>query len=323
MGPLWQWGWRRPERPGFGSVRNAARHTVETSTRFNSPNCVARCTPGGPEEGIQMTRRLALSTAMAAVAALALAACSGGDAGADGTGTAAGSEYDLVAAGKLTVCTDAPYPPFEYEDANAPSGYSGFDVDITQAIADELGLELTIQDVAFDALQSGTVLKAGQCDMGMSAITITEERKANIDFADAYYDSLQSLLTSVDSGITSIDDLVGKRLGVQQGSTGKMYAEENAPEGTTFVEYSGDGELWPALQARQIDAILQDLPVNLEHTRADANYVLVGEYDTGEQYGFAFAKGEKTALREAVNAALAAMREDGRYQEIYDSYFAE
>lgn len=268
-----------------------------------------------------MTRKLALSTAMAAVAALALAACSGGT--ADDDGTAAGSEYDLVAAGKLTVCTDAPYPPFEYEDTNAPSGYAGFDVDITQAIADELGLELAIQDVAFDALQSGTVLKAGQCDMGMSAITITEERKANIDFADAYYDSLQSLLTRADSGITSIEDMVGKRLGVQQGSTGKMYAEENAPEGTIFVEYSGDGELWPALQARQIDAILQDLPVNLEHTRADANYALVGEYDTGEQYGFAFAKDEKTALREAVNAALAGMREDGRYQEIYDSYFAE
>lgn len=267
-----------------------------------------------------MTRTIRAAAATAALALL-LSACSGGD-DATGDGTAAGAEFDLVQAGTLTVCTDAPYPPFEYEDADAPSGYAGFDVDITQAIAEDLGLDFVVQDVSFDALQSGTVLVAGQCDMGMSAITITEERKANIDFAEPYYDSLQSLLTATDSGIASIDDLVGKRLGVQQGSTGKLYAEENAPEGTTFVEFPGDGELWPALQAGQIDAILQDHPVNVEHTRADDGYVLVGEYDTGEQYGFAFAKGERVSLREAVGEALAAMREDGRYDEIYDSYFS-
>lgn len=267
-----------------------------------------------------MTRTIRAAAATAALALL-LSACSGGD-DATGDGTAAGAEFDLVQGGTLTVCTDAPYPPFEYEEAGAPSGYAGFDVDITQAIAEELGLDFTVKDVAFDALQSGTVLAAGQCDMGMSAITITEERKANIDFADAYYDSLQSLLTRADSGITSLEDMAGKRLGVQQGSTGQMYAEENAPADTTFVEYPGDGELWPALQANQIDAILQDLPVNVEHIKADSNYAIVGEYDTGEQYGFAFPKDEKVELREAVNAALAAMREDGRYQEIYDTYFA-
>ncbi len=267
-----------------------------------------------------MTRTIRAAAVTAALALL-MSACSGGDGGTD-DGTAAGAEFDLVSAGTLTVCTDSPFPPFEFEDPNAPSGYSGFDVEITQVIAEEIGLDFAVQDVSFDALQSGTVLAAGQCDMGMSGITITEERKANIDFADPYYDSLQSLLVRTDSGITSLDDMAGKRLGVQQGTTGQNYAEENAPEGTTFVEYPGDGELWPALQANQIDAILQDLPVNVEHVKDDSAYAIVGEYDTGEQYGFAFAKDEHVALREAVNAALAAMREDGRYQEIYDSYFA-
>ncbi|MGM0385461.1 MAG: ABC transporter substrate-binding protein [Actinomycetota bacterium] len=267
-----------------------------------------------------MTRHLLRPTIAAAAVAFLLGACSSGDAADDGT--AAAGEFDLVSAGTLTVCTDSPYPPFEFEDPNAPSGYSGFDVEVTRAIAEELGLDFEVKDVSFDALQSGTVLAAGQCDMGMSAITITEERKANLDFADPYYDSLQSLLTRSDSGIASIDDLAGKRLGVQQGTTGQNYAEENAPEGTTFVEYPSDGELWPALQADQIDAILQDLPVNVEHVKADADYAIVGEYETGEQYGFAFAKDERVSLREAVNDALAAMQEDGRYQEIYDFYFA-
>lgn len=268
-----------------------------------------------------MTRRFALPTIMAAVVALALGACSG-DAGANSTDTAGAAGLDLVEAGALTACTDAPYPPFEYEEAGTPSGYSGFDVEIMQAIADELGLELKVQDVAFDALQSGTVLAAGQCDLGMSAITITEERKANIDFSEPYYDSLQSLLAPADSGITAITDLAGKKVGVQQGTTGQTYAKENAPVGTVFVEFPGDGELWPALQAGQIDAILQDHPVNIEHAKADPTYVLVESYETGEQYGFAFAKGQKTALREAVGAALAAMRTDGRYDEIYGKYFA-
>lgn len=271
-----------------------------------------------------MTRRFALP-AIAALA-LALTACSGGS-GGDATtaasgGATAGGEFDTVAAGALTACTDSPYPPFEFEDSSAPTGYSGFDVDIMTAIAKELGLELRVQDVSFDALQSGTVLAAGQCDIGMSAVTITDERKANIDFTAPYYDSLQSLLTRKDSGITSINDLAGRKVGVQQGTTGQTYTKENAPEGTQLVEFPSDGELWPALQAGQIDAILQDLPVNLTHTQADPNYVIVEQYDTGEQYGFAFAKGERTALREAVDAALATMRENGSYDEIYAKYFS-
>lgn len=262
-------------------------------------------------------RKLALP-AIAALA-LVLSACSGGSDSSDPTATAGG--FDTVTPGVLTVCTDSPYPPFEYEDPSTPTGYNGFDVEITEAIAQSMGLELQIKDVAFDALQSGTVLAAGQCDMGMSAITITEERKANIDFAAPYYDSLQSLLTAEDSGITSLADMAGRNLGVQQGSTGQMFAEENAPEGTNFVEFPSDGELWPALQAGQIDAILQDLPVNVEHTK-EAGWVLVEEFQTGEQYGFAFAKGERVDVREAVDAALEELRANGTYDEIYAKYFS-
>ncbi|MCK2022591.1 transporter substrate-binding domain-containing protein [Microbacterium sp. 22179] len=258
--------------------------------------------------------------ALVAAATLALAGCAGGTDSGSGDSDA-GDEYGLVSAGTLTACSDVPYPPFEVEDSSTESGYSGFDIDLLDAIAKKLDLKLAVQDVGFDALQSGTTLVAGTCDLGASAMTITDERKANIDFSDPYYDSLQSLLVRTDSGIESIDDLAGKNVGVQQGTTGETYATENAT-GAELVQYPSDGELWPAMQAGQIDAILQDQPVNIEHEKADSAYKIVETYDTEESYGFAFAKGEKDALVDAVNTALQELRDSGEYQKIYDSYFS-
>lgn len=262
-------------------------------------------------------RPLLFAAALAATAVLALTGCAGGGdtPGGDG-GTADGLE--LVNPGTLTVCSEVPYPPFEMEDGEG--GYTGFDLDLVAAIAKELDLKVDIQDVGFDGLQSGTTLIAGTCDFGASAMTITDARKANIDFADPYYDSLQSLLVPADSGIKSIEDLKGKNVAVQQGTTGENYAKENAT-GATLVQYPGDAEMWPALKAGQVDAILQDLPVNIEHEKADDSYTVVEEYDTDEQYGFAFPKGERTNLREAVNKALKDLRDSGEYDKIYDTYF--
>lgn len=266
-------------------------------------------------------RNLLAGLAIVATATLALAGCatSSNDAGGDAPASS-GDEYGLIEAGTLTVCSDVPYPPFEIEDPSSDTGYSGFDIDLLGAIANELDLKLSVQDVGFDALQSGTTLAAGTCDVGASAMTITDERKANIDFSDPYYDSLQSLLVRTDSGIKSIDDLAGKNVGVQQGTTGEAYAGENAT-GAELVSYPSDGELWPAMQAGQIDAILQDQPVNLEHEKADSAYKIVETYETDESYGFAFAKGERTALLDAVNAALQSLRDSGEYKKIYDQYF--
>lgn len=267
-----------------------------------------------------MSRRNILAgLALVATATLALAGCATG-AGSDGSGggePAAGDEYGLVEAGTLTVCSDIPYAPFEFEGDNGE--YIGFDIDLLTAIAKELDLKISVQDVGFDALQSGTTLAAGTCDVGASAMTITDERKANIDFSDPYVDSMQSLLVRTDSGIESIDDLDGKNVGVQQGTTGETYATENA-KGASLVQYPSDGELWPAMQSGQIDAILQDQPVNYVHEQADSAYKIVETYSTDESYGFAFAKGEKDALLEDVNAALQKLRDNGEYQKIFDEY---
>ncbi|NDL60016.1 transporter substrate-binding domain-containing protein [Phytoactinopolyspora mesophila] len=258
------------------------------------------------------------SIAVAAAGVLLLSAC--GDDGDDASAEANG-DFNLVQDGVLTVCSDVPYPPFEFEDSDAPSGYSGFDMDLMQEIADNLGLEMSVQAVGFDPLQSGTVFAANQCDVGASAMTITEERQENIDFSDPYYDSLQSLLTSVDSGISSIEDLDGRNVGVQQGTTGQSFAEENLPEGASPQAFPSDGELWPALQAGNIDAILQDFPVNYEHEQDDEGYAIVETYETDEQYGFAFGKDDRPELLAAVNEQLAELREDGTYDEIYAEYF--
>jgi polar amino acid transport system substrate-binding protein len=249
-----------------------------------------------------------------AVTVLALAVTGCGDDG-EAEPEAEGS-LTLVTEGTLTVCSDLPYPPFEIQRGDE---YTGFDLDLMQEVADGLELELLVKDSGFDALQSGLALNAGQCDIVASAMTITDDRAERVDFTAGYYDSEQSLLVPEGSDIKSIDDLAGKKVGVQQGTTGKAFTEENAPEGTDIISFPSDGEMYQAIKAGQVAALLQDLPVNLEHER-DGGFTIVEQFSTGEQYGFAVKKGN-TELLDAVNEQLDAIREDGRYQEIYDSYF--
>ena len=260
--------------------------------------------------------RLTKIIAGTAVAALALAGCSSTDAP-----PSADNSLGTLTAGSLLACSDSPYPPFEFEDSTTPSGYAGFDIDIIQAIADKLGLKLVVVATDFNVLQSGSPL-AASCDVGVSAITITDERKANIDFSDPYYDSIQSLLVAKSSGITSLDDLAGKNIGLQSGTTGEIYANANAPASANLVMYPSDGEMWPALQAGQVDALLQDYPVNMSHAKSDPSYAVVAKYETDEHYGFALAKDKNPALLKAINDGLQSLRDDGTYDTIYDKYFS-
>ncbi|MCC9173450.1 basic amino acid ABC transporter substrate-binding protein [Arthrobacter sp. zg-Y179] len=249
-----------------------------------------------------------------AIGALSLTACGGDDAGASDD---AANGYNLVSEGTLTVCSDIPYVPFEYEENGE---YTGFDMDLVKEIATGLDLELAVQDAGFEGIASGTVLAAGQCDLEASAITITPEREEAMGFADPYYDSLQSLLVPVDSDIKSIEDLEGKKLGVQGNTTGESYAREHAP-GAEIVAFPSDAELFPAIQSGNVDAVLQDLPVNIGHTE-DGEFTIAEEYETDESYGFAMDK-DNTELISAVNEQLAELRDNGKYQEIYDKYFTE
>ena len=267
-----------------------------------------------------------IRSSIALVSTLALAtvltACGSDDGDSDAAGDGGSSDdsgLTTVSSGTLTVCSDVPDPPVEYFDDPSESGFTGFDIDIVQAIADGLELELAVKDSSFDALQSGQALNANQCDIAASAMTITEERQAALDFSDGYYDSQQSLLVAEDSDIASIDDLDGVKVGVQQGTTGKVYAEENAT-GAELVSFPSDAEMFQAIKAGQVEALLQDLPVNINH-QDQGGFTVVETYSTDESYGLAMKKGN-TALVEAVNEQLSEMRDDGTYDEIYNTYFA-
>ena len=251
--------------------------------------------------------------AVLAAGALSLTACSSGSDSADDSG------LGLVNKGTLTVCSNVPFLPFEYVDDNGE--YAGFDMDLTREIATGMGLDWSVQNVSFDGLQSGTVLAANQCDVIAAAMSITPDRADKLAFSDPYYDSLQSLLVPADSSVASLEDLAGKKVGVQQGTTGETYARDNA-KGAEVISFQSDAELFPALQAGAIDAVLQDLPVNLGHTDGGA-FTIVAKYETDEAYGFAMRKQGSEELVSAVNAQLSELRENGKYQEIYDRYFSE
>lgn len=277
-----------------------------------------------------MRNRSLLILPLVTVAALVLGAC-GDDSASDETTTTAadsGSESSislegvtLINDGQLTVCSDMPYEPFEFQNAEGET--EGFDYDVVSAMGDLLGVETEFVTTPFDGIIPALV--AGNCDMIASAMTITEERAEQVNFTEPYFDADQSLLVLAENEETyaTLGDLAGKNIGVQSGTTGATYAAENLPEGATIKEFATGAEMFPALVSGEIDAALQDLPVNAYRaTTAPDEFVVTETFTTGEQYGFAVTQ-ENTALLEALDSALATIREDGTYDEVYATWFGE
>lgn len=258
---------------------------------------------------------------------LTLVACGDDTDEATTTTTAAGgdlspllADVSLIADGKLTVCSDIPYEPFEFEDEAGQ--ITGFDFDVVAAMSDELGLGTPeFKTTPFDTIIQALV--AGDCDLIASAMTITEERAQQVAFTEPYFDADQSLLvrTEDESTYASLDDLAGKTIGVQSGTTGADYAAENTPEGATIKEFQGAPDLFAALASGDIDAILQDFPVNAYRAAQQPEQFVVTEtFPTGEQYGMAMTK-EATGLKTALDAALERIRATGEYDDIYTAWF--
>lgn len=246
-----------------------------------------------------------------------------GDATTEDTGEAAPidvSEVDLVSGGSLTVCTDAPYEPFEFEEGGE---WTGFDLELMREIASRMDLELSVSVQPFEGIWLAPA--AGTCDIVASAMTITDERSENALFSDPYFDADQSLLVLEENAdeITTLEDLDGGTIGVQSGTTGNDYADENAPDGATVREFGEEGPIFLALEAGDVDAVLQDLPVNgWRSVQSDGAMVVIETYETGEEYGFA-ASPDNEALIDAVNTALEDIVADGTYDSIYADWFGE
>ena len=289
-----------------------------------------------------MTERkfwMKLLVAMAALMLMVGAAC-GEDEGVqeedtqeDAGGGAA--DFTLANEGHLTVGSDIPYPPFEFEDESG--NLTGFDVELVRAVAEKLGLENTDEDwisTNFDTIFL-QLQKGGRFDIVVAAVTAyapdgspasetVADRRKLVDFTLAYYPSLQSLTvdTSKNADITGVDSLPdGARVAIQTATTGAFYAQENLT-GAELVEFPKAPSMYQALQAGQVDAVFNDLPVSIEAIKGKANLEVVEQVETGEEYGMAVNK-DNVALKEAIDAALQEMYDDGSYAEIFKKYFPE
>ena len=271
-----------------------------------------------------MSRKLRFA-AVVATLGLALAACGGGSSGggddAGSTDTTPIDQVELtfqpISAGKFTVCSDAPYEPFEYQDENG--NWTGFDMDLMTAIAKRYGLTLEVTKQPFDGIWLAPA--AGTCDIVASSITITEERAQNAAFSDPYFDADQSLLVRSEDAATYVDlaSLAGKTIAVQTGTTGEAYAKENAGD-AKVQSFDDAAAMFAALEGKQVDAVLQDLPINAFRAVKQGNTQVTATFPTEEKYGFAMAK-DNVDLLDAVNESLNEFRASGVYDEIYQKYF--
>ena len=267
-----------------------------------------------------MTRRPSPARVVAAALSSAalmvtLSACGGS---ASGESTDALTEVSLVFKGALTVCTDMPYAPFEYEEKGK---LVGFDVDLAKQVADKLDADVDVIDVSFDDITSGASLNADVCDVAVSAMTITGERARVLDFSSPYFDAKQALITPRGSGLDQLEELAGQRVGVQKDTTGETYLSDFAPETTDVVAYEDAAGLQEALDAGELDAAMLDNTVSGQFVADNAKLKLAREFETGEQYGMAVQKDGNIPLLRTINSTLAELRDNGAYDEIFAKYF--
>ena len=255
--------------------------------------------------------------AVLASATLVFAAC-GGDDGED-NGTDTGQDLPpTIEEGVLQVGSCLDYPPFESVKGGDEVG---FDVDLTEAIAEELGLEVRWVRTDFAGIFSAVA--QGQFDMVAAASTITPKRQETVDFSDPYFNALQALAinTNETPDIASIDDLSeGDVVAVQKGTTGESYAQENVPEGVEVKSFDSVGDAFTDLEAGQVQGVINDNGSTGAEIAERPGLEVVETYDTDEVYGFAFSK-ENPDLTLAVNDALKTVIENGTYEEIFKEYF--
>lgn len=247
-----------------------------------------------------------LALMMSVVMLMGLAACGGGD-------TQTGGSDDQNAKEKLIMATNAEFPPYEYYENQQ---IVGIDAEVAAAIADKLGMELEISDMAFDSIL--VAVQSGQADMGMAGMTITPDRLENADFTSTYATAHQVVIVKSDSTIATIDDLSGKKIGVQTNTTGDIYATDDFGD-EAVMRYNKGADAVVALNQGMIDAVLIDLePAKAFVAANEGLKILDTEYAT-EEYAIAFAK-NNTELLNKVDGALQELIADGTVQQIVDKY---
>ena len=227
--------------------------------------------------------------------------------------TAASGDYKLATAGTLTMGTNATFPPYEYYDGDT---VVGIDAEICQAIADKLGLKLEIQDMDFSSLVAA--VQSGKIDISAAGMTVTEDRLKNVDFTDSYSTGVQVVIVPEDSDIQSVDDMKGKLIGVQDATTGHIYCSDDFGD-ENVIPYNSGAMAVQALKDGKVDCVVIDQQPAKSFVEANEGLkILDTEYVT-EDYAIAVAK-DNTALKDAINAALKELKDDGTVQSILDKY---
>lgn len=261
----------------------------------------------------------ASSTVSSAVSEQASAASSAAEESAPETSAASVAEttgeYKLATEGVLTMGTNATFPPYEFYDGDT---VVGIDAEICQAIAEKLGLTLEIVDMDFNSLV--TAVQSGKIDISAAGMTVTEDRLVNVDFTDSYSTGVQVVIVPEDSDIASVDDLAGKLIGVQDATTGHIYCSDDFGE-ENVVAYNSGAVAVQALKDGKVDCVVIDQEPAKNFVQVNEGLkILETEYVT-EDYAIAVAK-DNTALKDAINTAMAELKTDGTIQSILDKYIS-
>ena len=219
-----------------------------------------------------------------------------------------------VTEGVLTMSTNAAFPP--YEMTADDGSFEGIDIEVAGAIAEKLGLELQVDDMDFDAALLAA--QTGKSDMVMAGVTVTEDRQTVMDFSNTYANGIQVVIVPEDSAIATIDDLQGKMIGVQRGTTGDSYCSDDFGD-ENVTKYDNGLTAVQALNNGQVDAVVIDNAPAQEFVEANPGLKILDTEYANEEYAIGVAKGN-TQLLDAINGALAELTEDGTIQAIVDKY---
>lgn len=236
------------------------------------------------------------------------------EAAAEETTDEAAGEVTTVNAGKLTMSTNAAFPP--YEMTTDSGDLEGIDIEVAGAIAEKLGLELQVDDMDFDAALLAT--QSGKSDMVMAGVTVTDERQNVMDFTDSYATGIQSIIVKEDSDIASVDDLAGKKIGTQRGTTGYLYCSDDFGD-ENVVAYDNGLTAVQMLNNGQVDCVVIDNAPAKEFIAANPGLKLLDTAYVEESYAIGVGKGN-TELKDAINTALEELKADGTLQAIVDKY---
>ena len=280
-----------------------------------------------------------LTAAAAALCAVSLAACGGSSTATTAAETQTSEAADTTAAeadaaeeetaaeaeeteegGTLIMATNAEFPPYEYHDSSqtGPDGSDivGIDAEIAGAIAEKLGKDLVIEDIAFDSLIPE--LQSGKADFVAAGMTVTEDRLDNVDFSETYATAVQSIIVTSDSEIAGPDDLAGKKIGVQQGTTGDLYATDDFGD-ENIDRYPKGVDAVQALVQGKVDAVIIDNEPAKVFVGDNEGLKLLDTAYAEEEYAIAVKKGN-TELLEQINTVIQELKDSGEMDSIIGKY---